>query len=460
MKLIQSQVQHLSQQQLQSFELLQMSSLELDTYLRELAQENPVMELDDQDTQPQPQSERDPDRDLLRNLRWLEDNDYQNRYYRSTEEEFDPLSRVGTAGGLEETLERFLLRQLDPMDQANKAVEAARYLAGCLDEGGYFRLNLSDLAAQTGMPVHYWATGLQLLRSLEPAGVGASTLSECLELQLLRIGYEGPALDIVREHLDLLAKHHHRAIASRLGIQPQDVQAAEAVIRELEPRPGLVFEQVGQIHYVQPDLFVVEECGCFVPLLPQKSRPPFQVNQYYQSLLSQTEDPEVREYLQSKIRQAETLLFALSQRESTLERCAKAIVAHQQDFFRFGAQSLLPLRLTDIAQELDVHESTVSRAIREKYLQCAQGTYPLRYFFSRNVSGTEPVSGAPAGVGAAAARIMLAELIEQEDKSYPLSDQQICQELAKKGCALSRRTVAKYREELNIPSTYGRKKAK
>lgn len=458
MKLIQSQIQHLSQQQLQSFELLQMSSLELDTYLRDLAQENPVMELEDQE--PQPQSERDPDRDLLRSLRWLEDNDYQNHYYRSTEEDFDPLSRVGTSGGLEETLERFLLRQLDPMDQTDKAVQAARYLAGCLDEGGYFRLHLLDLAVQTGMPIQYWDAGLVLLRSLEPAGVGASTLSQCLELQLLRIGYSGPALDIVREHLDLLAKHHHRAIASRLGVQLQDVQAAEAVIRELEPRPGRVFDQATQIHYITPDLFVVEENGCFVPILPQKSRPPFQVNQYYQGLLSQTEDPEVREYLHTKIRQAETLLYALSQRESTLTRCTKAIVAHQQDFFRFGAQALLPLRLADIAQELGVHESTVSRAIREKYLQCAQGTYPLRYFFSRNVSGTEQTSGTPTGVGAAAARIMLAELIEQEDKAHPLSDQQICQELAKKGCSLSRRTVAKYREELNIPSTYGRKQPK
>ena len=282
--------------------------------------------------------------------------------------------------------------------------------------------------------------------------MGAADLSKCLELQLLRIGERGPALDIVRDHLEALAKRHYRAIAAALGITQEEVRQAERVIRELEPRPGAVFEQPEQVAYIQPDVFVTEEEGQFVARTRGGERPPFRISGYYRDLLAHSKEREVREYLTGKLRQAEGVLWAIGQRESTLLRCAQSIARHQQDFFRFGPQALVPMRMADVAQELGVHESTVSRTIREKYLQCARGVYPMSYFFSR--SATADQSGT---MGGTAARALLKQLLDREDKSRPLSDQKLCEEMERQGCPISRRTVAKYREEMNIPGASGRK---
>lgn len=454
MELLQSQVQRLSQQQLQSVELLQMSSLELDAYLRDLAQENPMVELEEP-AAPPPENSRDDE--LLRRLRWLEDNDRQNHFYQHVEEEeLDPLARVGNAGGLEETLYRFLSRQLDRMDLEAGLSRTVRYLAACLDESGYFRLPLEELSGQTGLPVGHLERALEVLRTLEPAGVGAENLSQCLELQLLRIGEEGPALDIVRDHLEALAKRHYRAIAQRLGITPEQVQQAEAIIRELEPRPGAVFEQPEQVPYVLPDVYVMEEEGQLVVYTRGQERPAFRIDSYYRRLLDQSGEKEVKDYLTAKLRQAEGVLWAIGQRESTLKRCAQFIAQRQQEFFRSGPQALAPLRMADAAQELGVHESTISRAVREKYLQCAKGVYPMSYFFSRSATAGDSESA----VGGTAARALLRKLIDGEDKAAPLSDQKLCEAMARQGCAISRRTVAKYREEMNIPGAAGRRQRK
>ena len=452
MELIQSQVQRLSQQQLQSVELLQMSAQELESYLRELSQENPVVELEEQPSAPVQTSTREDE--LLRRLRWLEDNDHQNRYYQHVdEEELDPLARASGTGGLEETLVRFLSRQLDRMELEEGLDRLVRYLAACLDESGYLRFSLEELSGQTGASPDRMKEALALLQSLEPAGVGAADLSQCLELQLLRIGEEGPALAIVRDHLEALAKRHYRAIAAALGITQEQVRQAEGVIRELEPRPGAIFDQPEQVAYIQPDVFVTEEEGRFVARTWGGERPPFRISAYYRDLLAQSGEREVREYLTGKLRQAEGVLWAIGQREHTLLRCAQSIAQHQQDFFRFGPQALAPLRMADVARELEIHESTVSRTIREKYLQCTRGVYPMSYFFSR--SATADQSGA---VGGTAARALLKQLLDQEDKSCPLSDQKLCEGMERQGCPISRRTVAKYREEMNIPGASGRKR--
>lgn len=450
MELLQSQIQHLSQRQLQSVELLQMSAAELEEYLHNLVQENPVVELDDS----RPEPERPQDDELLRRLKWLDDNDRQNRYYQHVgEEELDPLARIGTEGGLEETLFRFLSRQLYTMDLDEDTAQTVRYLAACLDEDGYLRVSIEELAANLGRSAGHIERCRKLLRTLEPAGVGAETLSQCLELQLLRIHESGPALDIVRDHLEALAKRHYRAIASKLGISVEEVQQAERIIRELEPRPGAPFEQPDQVQYILPDVFLEEEDGVLVAKLRGGERPPIQVSSYYRTLLKQSDDREVKTYLTEKLRQADGVLRALEQRDSTLRRCAQCIADWQRDFFREGPRMLRPMRLADVARELGLHESTISRAVREKYLQCSRGVYPMSYFFSR--SATAQADGAE--VGAAAAKALLGRLVEREDKGHPMSDQKLCEAMAELGCPISRRTVAKYREELNIPSASGRK---
>ena len=449
MELVLTQVQKLTQQQLQSIELLQMSALELEDYVRELALSNPMVE---------PEETRAPaergQEELLHKLRWLEENDRQNRFFQHVSaEELDPLARVGTEGGLEETLFRFLSRQIYQLSLSEDTAQTVRYLAACLDDDGYFRVPLEELSENFGVPVPRLEECLAILRTLEPAGVGASDLSQCLSLQLRRIRETGPALTIVEEHLELLAKRHYRTIAQKLGITLEEVQQAQKLIRELDPRPGAVFQRPEQTPYILPDVFVTEEEGRFVARTRQKDRPAFRISDYYRDLLAHSEDREVREYLSGKLRQAEGVLWAIGQRESTLQRCAQVIADRQSEFFRSGPLGLVPLRMADVARELGVHESTVSRAVREKYLQCARGAYPMGYFFSRSATADH----ASTGVGGAAARALLCKLIEEEDKTEPLSDQKLCRRMAGEGCPISRRTVAKYREELGIPGASGRK---
>lgn len=443
MELRQTQSQTLNHQQIQGLSLLQMGSPELEQYLRELAQENPMVDLEPE------RSAREEDDGLLSYLQWLEDNDHQNLYYaQMSEEELDPLSRVGTEGGLEETLFRFLSRQLYAMDLEEELADAVRYLASGLDERGYLAAPLPELARSSRIPLPRLERALEVLQGLEPAGVGAESLSQCLELQLLRIRERGPALTIVRSYLPLLAKRHYSSIAAKMDLSVDQVKQAEAIIRELEPRPGAVFERPEQVPYILPDVFVEEDGGRYTARTRRTGRPPFRINGYYRRLLSQSQDRQVTEYLKEKLQQAEGVLRAVDQRESTLLRCAQAIADAQAEFFRLGPQALLPMRLADVAETLGLHESTVSRAVREKYVQCPQGVYPMSYFFSRSAAAGTP------GVGGTAARLLLKRLIDQEDK--PLSDQKLADLLAQAGCPVSRRTVAKYRGEMNIPDRTGR----
>lgn len=444
--------QQLNQQQLQSIEILQLSSLELEQYIQKIAEENPVID-------PEPVVSEDPSTqkdDALRRQEWFEENDHQNRYYQRVDrDDYDPFYQAGNAGGLEETLSSFLFRQLHKLRLSRFDEHLIRYLILCLDKDGYFRFSLPELSAELSLPLSELEKSLVLLRTLEPAGVGAGSLSQCLELQLERIHYTGPALDIVRHHLEELGRHHYREIASSLSISLDAVLEAMQVIRELEPRPGSIFSAEETTHYIQPDVYVIEQNGQFLAHVRGDRSVPFRINPYYQQLYAESTDAETKEYLAGKLRQAENILDAMQRRESTITRCTQAILEHQQAFFQNGPSALVSLRMSDVAQELDLHDSTISRAIREKYLQCSHGVFPLRYFFANSASskGEPDASASPA-----AAKTLIQKIISEEDSTRPLSDQKIADRMADLGCPISRRTVAKYRDELHIPGTFGRKK--
>ena len=439
----------LSPQMLQSMEILQMSTLELNEYIQELVQENPAAELAEPAEAADEGAEGD---ELWRRLQSLADLDHQNRQYVTADrDELDPLARVGTDGGLEETLLLHLTRQLERSRASTLVLRGAQFLAACLDEDGYLRDDVADLAQSAGLPVQVLEEGLALLQTLDPPGVGARDLSQCLAIQLRRKGENGPALTIVQKHLERLARKQYHAIAQDLGIRQEEVLEAEREIQALDPRPGSAFAGREEPNYLIPDLAVVETENGLTVVYQNSYTPTLQLSGYYCNLQKQSSDPEVKQYLTDKIKQAQFVIQAVEQRRTTLLDCARAIVRRQENFFLHPGGHLVPLRLADVAQELSIHESTVSRAIREKYLQCARGVYPLSFFFSREVGG--------AGEGTSAHQIKsrLARLVEEEDKGHPLSDQKLCQILEAEGCAISRRTVAKYRDELGIPSASGRK---
>ena len=458
MELIMSmkQTQTLSPQMMQSMEILQMGSQELLEYIQDQVQENPVLEMEEK------YGKGDDTAVLQRKLEWLESTDAQNRYYHqqdTEDDEKDPISNYGTVDEREENLYLYVLSQLEVMDLEPELLPVGRFLVESLNQNGWLDESVEDLAEELGKPVEEVEKALAAVQSLEPAGVGARNLSECLVLQLQRRHEDSElAIRIARDYLDPLSKSRYGLIAKSLGVCQEEVRTACALIRTLNPRPGGGFAARETLVYINPDLFVVNFPDHFELLTNDYFFPDLNISGYYCRMLKSTEDNEVKDYLMGKVRQAKWVVHSIEQRRSTLLRCAECILELQEEFFRRGPGHLKPMCLADIAQKVGVHESTVSRTVRDKYLQCASGVYPLSYFFSRSLGapaarpGTEENASSPDF-----AKALLKKLIGGEDKHKPLSDQKLCERMAREGCELSRRTVAKYRDELGIPSTTGRK---
>lgn len=450
------QTQTLSPQMMQSMEILQMGSQELLEYIQDQVQENPVLEMEEK------YGKGDDTAVLQRKLEWLESTDAQNRYYHqqdTEDDEKDPISNYGTVDEREENLYLYVLSQLEVMDLEPELLPVGRFLVESLNQNGWLDESVEDLAEELGKPVEEVEKALAAVQSLEPAGVGARNLSECLVLQLQRRHEDSElAIRIARDYLDPLSKSRYGLIAKSLGVCQEEVRTACDLIRTLNPRPGGGFAARENLVYINPDLFVVNFPDHFELLTNDYFFPDLNISGYYCRMLKSTEDNEVKDYLMGKVRQAKWVVHSIEQRRSTLLRCAECILELQEEFFRRGPGHLKPMCLADIAQKVGVHESTVSRTVRDKYLQCASGVYPLSYFFSRSLGapaarpGTEENTSSPDF-----AKALLKKLIGGEDKHKPLSDKKLCERMAREGCELSRRTVAKYRDELGIPSTTGRK---
>lgn len=348
-----------------------------------------------------------------------------------------------------------MLSQLNFMELEPKLASCAAFLTRCLNQNGWLDEDLSLLAEERNQPLRRMERALGVIQSLEPAGIGARSLSECLCLQLKRqMPVDQLALRIAAEQLESLAKKQYTLIARALGVSQEDVRRAAGVIRSLEPRPGAAFAPDEQVHFIRPDITVTAFPDHFELASNEHFLPSLSISPYYSRLLKESDEEEVIVYLSEKVRQARWTIRAIEQRRSTLLACSQCIVERQEDFFRKGPGHLAPLSMADVARQIGVHESTVSRAVRDKYLQCSMGVFPMRHFFNRKLGEGETVSSPDV------AKALLKRLIAQEDKYKPLSDQKLCERMVAQGCALSRRAVAKYRYELGIPGMPGRKARK
>lgn len=442
----QRQAQLLSPMLIQSMEILQMGSQELLEFVDKTLQENPVLEAEEYQ-----EREREPAAELRRKLEWLENSDRQNRTYYRQDGEDGHMANLGTVEAQEESLFDHLREQIHQLE-GTALGQAVFFLAQSLNSSGWLDEPVPALAQAAGLPLAVMEEGLALLQTLEPAGVGARNLSECLCLQLRRNApLDVLALRIAQECLAPLARNQYGVIARRLGADPGAIRAACERIRDLDPRPGAKYARRERPDYVTPDLLVVWQYDHFELLLNDQLSPQLSLSGYYTRMLKESGEAEVQDYLADKVRQAKWVLRSIEQRRSTVLECGRCILELQEEFFHKGPGHLAPMSLADVAQRVGVHESTVSRAIKDKYLQCGKGVYPLTYFFSRKLG--------EIGEGASPdrAKALLRRLIDEEDKRRPLSDQKLCQLMTQEGCVLSRRTVAKYREEMNLPSTAGRK---
>lgn len=430
----------LTPQLLQSMEILQMNSQDLLEYLQKASEENPVLEQEDASAQSAAYAE------LRQRASWI-DGGIPGATFTHEGGEYP---EAGQTDHETESLTAFLCDQLERLRLEKPLLALCTYLAQLVDEDGYLAQEDLDGVAELKIPAALTAHALDILQSLEPAGVAARDLSECLVLQLNRMGgVPSYVAEIVRSHLTNLSRGHYGPIIKALGVTHTQIEEAERQIASLDPRPGSSFKAAEPIVYIRPDVFIVEIDGTLQTILNEYYLPKVTISSYYATLLKTSEDAETKTYLSQKLQQAKNLLNSLERRGSTLQRCAEAVLEVQRPFFEGVTNELAPMTLSDLAEMLNLHTSTVSRALKDKYLQCKSGTFPMRYFFSRAVGGN---------MARQAVQGRLKVLIQQENRAHPLSDQALCDLLSKEGIDISRRGVTKYRISMGIPSSTVRKK--
>ncbi|MBB5263256.1 RNA polymerase sigma-54 factor [Catenibacillus scindens] len=438
----------LSQKMIQSTEILQMSALELEKYIKDLAMENPVVDLEERTNEPVPGDE------LTRKLEWLDSSDEQNRVYYSSDYNEDEKNRWNFSVDEGEDLGDYLMSQLIGANYSRNDMELLNYMVQCLDSRGYFTEEISQVARSFSVDEDKVLSLLFVIQGLEPAGVGARDLKECLLLQMDRLGIQDHITRaIVTDYLELLGKNQLHVIARKMKASLDEVSTAARMIKTLNPKPGSGFSSREHLKYITPDVVVVRLGGYYEILLNEYMYPKMSINSYYLKLLKCGDSQETKDYISEKVSQAHWIMNCISQRNRTLINVTKAIIDVQNLFFAMGPGNLKPMKLADIAERLDIHESTVSRAVRDKYMQCSWGVYPLNYFFSKGIAaGVQKTEVTPQDV-----KRCIRQVIQKENKKKPLSDRLIALALEDLGVHISRRTVAKYREEEGIKDASGRK---
>jgi RNA polymerase sigma-54 factor len=352
------------------------------------------------------------------------------------------------------TLGQHLREQLSVTVMSEAVRDAAESIIGNLDEDGYVSASLEEIAALGEHKPEEVEAALRMVQSLDPAGVGARNLRECMLLQIESInGRDGVAWQIVTNHLRLLETRQFKEIAKVMGRPLEHIEIAVSMIRHLNPRPGLRYSGAGA-RIVEPDVYFIKDAEDFIIQMNDEDVPQLRLNSQYKRMLDRDNGAtkEVREYVRERYTSAIQLMKNIEQRKQTIMKVCQAIVRRQMDFLNNGIDELKPMMIKEVAEEVGVHPSTVSRAVASKYVHTPQGVFELRYFFSEAVQG--PSGG---GTPLLILKRKVKKMIEEEDKSKPLTDEQITALLQREGIDVTRRTVAKYREDMKIPSTHQRR---
>jgi RNA polymerase sigma-54 factor len=351
------------------------------------------------------------------------------------------------------SLQQSLLDQVRLSDLTDEQRQIAELIIGNIDDYGYLKSSVDELAFSTNIPADKILEVLKVIQTFHPPGVGARDLRECLMLQLERQGkQETLEYQIINECMEALGKRRIPEVARTLGVTVDQVQEAFARIASLEPRPGREFLPDNN-QYILPEVFVQKAGDDFVITTNNDQIPHLRISNTYKDLMAQPNSTqEVREYIREKIRAGKFLIKSLHQRQQTILNIAREIVNRQREFMEKGVAYLKPLTMVQVAEVVGVHETTVSRAVSGKYMQTPQGVFDMKYFFT---SGIQTASG--VGISNTSVKDMIAEMIKKEDQSKPFSDEEIVKMLDQKGIKIARRTVAKYRSELNILPSHLRK---
>jgi len=354
-----------------------------------------------------------------------------------------------------QSLSGHLLWQLDMTVISARQKEIARAIIGNLDDDGYLQASLDEIAAMGPYDLEEVERGLHVVQDFDPTGVGARDLKECLLIQLAFHDMEGtPAELIIKEHMDLLQTRRFRDLAQALGCSQEEVMHYVDTIRTLDPKPGTKYN-AGSNNYVLPDVYVVKVDKAYTIILNEDGLPRLRISPFYRRMIDRNNTDvshETREYVREKFRSAFRLIKSLEERQRTIYKVAKSIVKHQQGFLDFGYEHLRPLILKDVADDIGMHESTVSRVVNHKYMHTPRGLFEMKFFFHSGISSTQGED-----VSSLTVKERIKKVVADEDPKHPLSDAAIVQRLSDDGLRIARRTVAKYREELRIPSSNERR---
>jgi RNA polymerase sigma-54 factor len=448
--------------------LLQLNRLELEGVLQQEMVENPLLEEREQEMSSSAEPEAYEDRSEQAETEQAQESDkfeeinletYFQDYHDSRtgsprmheEREGVPLENI-----LAETPSMVdqLLWQLEMTDADSLEREIGEAIIGNLNMEGYLRASIEEISAMGPWPIERVEQALQRVQSLDPPGVAARDLEECLLLQLDHLGlHDDLAYRLVDDHLDLLTAHRYNDIAKACRVSIDEVAHALEIIKRLNPKPGHVYA-TEPARYIVPDVSVVKDGDDYRIVLNEDGLPKLRISRFYRQMLRSQQElsKDAAEYLQTKLRSALWLIKSYGQRQRTIGRVAESIVKHQRPFLDHGLAELRPMVLRDVADDIEMHESTVSRVVNGKYMHTPQGIFEMKFFFHSALGHT---SG--SDVSSISVKEKIRKLIDAESPQKPLSDARIASELKDDGLQIARRTVAKYREEMGIPASKSRR---
>jgi len=412
-----------------SLNILKMSNEEVCMYLQEQSCENPLIEVEPNNGQ---------EIKYLEKLRRLRDMDCLG--YTSYPDDRD--GNLFYEGEQKTQLSDELLYQLPSFPLSEALEKRVRYLISCLDERGYLSCSKQQLLTDMSLNKEQLQEALSVLHEMEPLGVGAEDLKECLLIQARHLFPENNVLPALIDNINILAKSNYSKLSSIIGLPVEDIRQGASLLISLNPKPGNGFGLDNTL-YVRPDMFVTQQKGVFEIVFNEDMYPRIEINKLYSSMAS-GHGKEMSDYVEKQLGKAAWLISSLDRRKNTIIKCGKAIAGRQQRFFHLGPGSLETMTLSDIAEDIGMHTSTVSRCISGKYLQCRWGTFALGELFS---AGNPKESHSRDFI-----MEQIKKIISEEAPEHPLSDQAISDILSRRGINIARRTVAKYRDLLKIPA--------
>lgn len=459
----------------QAIRLLQLTRLELVDMISQEMKENPLLEEEEEERelaegeppvteQEERETSAEPEHtpEVKGNGEEADEFDWENYLENSN---LTPFQKSSPDGDERPSFENFLTKRTTLTDHLHWQLqlshfteeehEVGTWIIGNLDEDGYLKISLEDVCSETNLPMEMVERVLRKIQQFDPAGVAARDLKECLLTQLEQMSpRDSLAEKIVSEHLSLLKNRNYPAIAKRIGVSLDRVNRAASLISKLDPKPGKAFG--GEvIQGITPDVYVYKLEGDYVISLNDEGVPRLKINSLYRNILngSRLAMEGDRKYIQEKLRSALWLIRSIHQRQRTIYKVTKSIVKFQREFLDKGIQSLKPLVLRDVAEDIQMHESTISRVTHNKYVHTPQGIYELKYFFNAGITSTQGETMASESV-----KSLVREIIAKEDPKKPYSDEKLVQILQRMHIHIARRTVSKYREMMKILSSNERRK--